>query len=119
MYNKSEIMRNANAYAKTTSRSAAMKKAWALAKIEKIDDALFMLNMKDRWNAADWKMSGELENERRRLVKSIEEPKPEPMPLTDEEIAEIGTQMEIMFNSGNIDWEAYGKLERRLAGRAA
>ena len=38
-YNRSEIMRNANGYAKTMSRSDALRKAWAEAKSAELNRA--------------------------------------------------------------------------------
>ena len=42
-YNKLEIMRNANKYAKSIGRRAALRKAWAEAKIGRIGEQLFFI----------------------------------------------------------------------------
>ena len=68
-YNKIEIMRNANKYAKSIGRCAALRKAWAEAKMGKIDEQLFLLEMKDHWNNADYAYIEKLHYERAKLNK--------------------------------------------------
>jgi len=41
-YNRSEIARRANALARTMNRSAAWKKAWAEAKIARLEKAMYL-----------------------------------------------------------------------------
>ena len=59
-YNLSSIARRANALTRTMPQSAAWKQAWAEAKIERLEAALFALRMKDRWDSADHAQSREL-----------------------------------------------------------
>jgi hypothetical protein len=60
LYNLSTIARRANALARDMGKSAAFKKAWAEEKIAVAEAAPFMLEMQDRWDAADFEQSREL-----------------------------------------------------------
>lgn len=42
-------------------------------RIEQIDNQLFYLNMKDRWNSNDYEYDRQLRQERRTLIKKLEE----------------------------------------------
>lgn len=42
-------------------------------RIEQINDQLFYLNMKDRWNSDDYAYDRQLRQERRTLIKKLEE----------------------------------------------
>ena len=73
-YNRSEIMKTANAYAKTMSLSAALRKAWAEAKLAKADHEIDLLSYCDRFRPdqrAEW---DRLHNERARLYNAINPP---------------------------------------------
>jgi len=59
-YNLSNIARRANALTATMNQSAAWKLAWAEAKIDRLEEQLFVLNMKDRMTAAELDQSREL-----------------------------------------------------------
>ena len=41
-------------------------------RIEQIDNQLFYLNMKDRWNSNDYEYDRQLRQERRTLIKKLE-----------------------------------------------
>jgi len=56
-YNLSKIARRANVLTATMIQSAAWKKAWAEEKIAIAEAALFALEMKDRWDAANFEQS--------------------------------------------------------------
>lgn len=61
-YNVSEIMTKANKLRKAygMSKSESLTKAWALAKLAKLEKESFYLEMKDRWNSADYDTSHKL-----------------------------------------------------------
>ena len=42
-------------------------------RIEQIDSQLFYLNMKDRWNSNDYEYDRQLRQERKALIKKLEE----------------------------------------------
>jgi len=54
-YNKSEIMKRAHAICRETgkSQSTSLRMAWIEAKIANINDDMFYLKMKDRWDSRD------------------------------------------------------------------
>ena len=69
-YNRSEIFTAAHQIRRgeNVSMSAALRKAWALAKIENINSEAFMLAMKDLWNASDYEYDRKLSRERSRIA---------------------------------------------------
>ena len=72
-YNLSSIMKSANSYAKEIGKSAALKRAWAEAKIDSIENKQFMLSMKDRWNNEDYETNNSWNNEIAKLRARITE----------------------------------------------
>lgn len=72
-FNKSEIMKRAHTIHKESgaSMSAALRKAWVEANIERIEDHRFLLNMKDYHDALDYKQMNQWSLEIRKLREQL------------------------------------------------
>ncbi len=118
-YNLSSIMLKAHSVRKATgaTMSAALRKAWAAAKIEALNSRLFNLKMKDRWGVEDFETDRRLNNQRRdiaaaagielqpEIIKAAPAPVKVKNPaLTAEEIAVIENRL---FNIA-LDWRNLG-----------
>lgn len=121
MNTKSEICTAANQLMKQGyTKSEAFIRAWALAKAEVIENELFVLNLADRYTYSENKRAGELHAELCRLYARANSHKQKIVVLSDAEKAAINSRLyEILNAPGEIDWNAYAKLEDRLKGRAA
>jgi hypothetical protein len=114
---KSKVCTLANSFIREgMNRSAAFVKAWALAKIEKIDAQLFSLNMIDRQSRTEKEYVRKLQDDRAALnakanpvVKMIENPA-----LSFSEKMSINARLTEIFMSRNPDWNEYKALEAKL-----
>ena len=72
-YDLSKIMTKANSLRRVygMSRSESLTKAWGMAKLDKVERELFLLEMKDRWNDTDRRMSSDLRQDISRLKAEI------------------------------------------------
>jgi hypothetical protein len=74
-YNLSAITRRANRYAAAIGKSRAFKKAWAEAKVDRLENELFTLKMKDVFEAEDFLLCYSLNdkiNEQRKVIAAME-----------------------------------------------
>lgn len=119
MYNLSEIMKRAHTMRTEEGMSMgdAMRASWNIAKIDKVSDAMFMLNMKDRHNAEDRKAMERMSHE---LIKLS--PKPERRPnyeLSEEERERLMARQIELIIAGQEDGEEAQSIGAALSSDSA